>query len=166
MQNYISIDDLTCRFGSTEVLQCNDPSATGLIDETMLNSHINQCQAEIDFYLSQRYQTPITTDGINDERGVKGGIASDSEADVAPTLIIIVKIAGDLTRARYFEGVATIPEEVARAAKEARRTLEKIASGKLNIEGVPISTTSTSKENHVGFGAGKQGNLSTSYRGF
>ncbi len=143
MQNYISIDDLTCRFGSTEVLQCNDPSATGLIDETMLNSHINQCQAEIDFYLSQRYQTPITADQV-----------------------VVVKIAGDLTRARYFEGVATIPEEVARAAKEARRTLEKIASGKLNIEGVPISTTSTSKENHVGFGAGEQGNLSTSYRGF
>ncbi len=138
---YIDINSLIGRFGKDEVLQCNDPSATGVIDEAMLNTHIAQVQAEIDFYISQRYQTPITADQV-----------------------IIVKIAGDITRARYFEGVATIPEEIARAAKEARRTLEQIASGKLNIEGLPISNAPSAKDNHVGFGASKQGQLSQSYR--
>ena len=182
---YITIEELITRFGKSEIVQCNDPSATGMVDEAMLNNHINQAQAEIDFYLSQRYQTPI----IFSNNNVKGGAtsllgdedgahhlaksplnnppasANNSDSVSSLSFNIMTKIAGELTRARYFEGVATIPEEVARAASDARNTLKQIANGKLNIAGVAISNADTSKDNHVGFGGGQQGQLSQNYRG-
>ncbi len=171
---YIDINSLIGRFGKDEVLQCNDPSATGVIDEAMLNTHIAQVQAEIDFYISQRYQTPLGNmikgratsllDGQDGADHLAMTPLNNPPATSNNIPVIIVKIAGDITRARYFEGVATIPEEIARAAKEARRTLEQIASGKLNIEGLPISNAPSAKDNHVGFGASKQGQLSQSYR--
>ncbi len=112
---YITQIELQNRFGADEVLQRNDPLATGAVDAAMLNARIADIDAEIDNYLGQQYALPLAT---------------------VPAMV--KRIAGDLVRHRYFED-STAPDPVMNASKEAKIMLDKYARGVLRLPDLALA---------------------------
>lgn len=105
---YCTRDDLVTRFGEAEVLQLSDRARTGVIDEVVVNRAITDAAAEIDGYLSGRYELPLVT---------------------VPAVLTLY--ACDMARYRLFEDGAY--EQVVERYNSALRYLREVAAGRVQL---------------------------------
>lgn len=108
---YATQQNLIDRFGEGELIQLTDRHNTGAIDAVVLDQAIADADAEIEGYLVGRYALPL--------------------ASVPPVLTLL---ACDLARYHLYDDHAT--EQVRTRYEDARRLLESIASGKVQL-GLP-----------------------------
>lgn len=110
---YATKQNLIDRFGQEELIQLTDRANAGAIDDTVLNQAIADADAEIEGYLPGRYTLPL--------------------ASVPP---VLTRIACDVARYHLYDDHAT--EQVRTRYEDARKLLEGIASGKVQL-GLPAS---------------------------
>jgi phage gp36-like protein len=105
---YVSIKYFVDLFGLEETVRMTDVAGSGRIDRAFLVSKLVAAQAVADAHLSARYAVPLAE---------------------APEL---VKAAiADMARGRLYPN--GVPDDVAKAAAAALRTLERISEGKLPL---------------------------------
>lgn len=116
---YATAQDLIDRFGEQELIDLTDKGITpqGVINALVLDGAIADADAEIEGYLIGRYALPLAT--------VPG---------------VLTRIACDIARYHLYDDLAT--EQVRDRYEDARRLLESIASGKVQL-GLPGSTGAT-----------------------
>jgi len=105
---YVSVAAFVDRVGLDEVLRQTDLDGSGRIDRALVIKALSDAQAMVDANLAGKYQLPL--------------------ASVPPLVEMLVC---DLARLRLYPGGA--PEGIADAAKSATRTLERIASGQMQL---------------------------------
>ena len=116
--SYLATADLVARFGAAQLALLADRNGDGAADEAVLARAIEDAGAVVDLFVRGRYALPL--------------------APVDPAIAVIV---GDLAR-RFLYGDATeVPESVLAADKEARRQLELIAKGIVNLTCSPASSS-------------------------
>ncbi len=111
--SYCSTQDLIDRFGSEELIRVTDQAdANGnysnSVDQVQVDRALSDASAEIDGYLAARYPLPL--------------------AKIPP---VLNRLSCDL--ARYFLHTRSPLEEVTDRYKEAKRYLEKVASGTVSL---------------------------------
>lgn len=104
--SYATFDDLTDRFGETELAQVADMHGTGEAWQTTVDRALSDAAAEINAAVIGHYALPID-----------------------PPQDILTRIACDLARELLYSDAP--PENVTERAKVARKLLEQIAAGKL-----------------------------------
>lgn len=112
--SYASLDDLVAAFGQAEIDRLLDRDGSGVHDPGVLEAALADADAEIDGYLVGRYALPLS-----------------------PVPRLIVRIACDTTRYRLWSVNAS--EEVRRRYEDARRLLEALRQGSVQI-GAPAPT--------------------------
>jgi phage gp36-like protein len=116
---YATIDDLVRRFGQVEIIQLSDEQSVA-VDEDKCNDALEDAAAEIDLYLSTRYQLPLTS---------------------VPR--VLVNIACDMARAYLYAD--RITDLVASRLTTARSLLKDLRDGKtmlgLDLAQQPVQTT-------------------------
>lgn len=112
---YLSISAFIQRFGLDETVRMTDANGSGRIDRGLLVDALTDAQAIAESELAGRYALPLAT---------------------VPRIVAMA--IADLARARLYPRGA--PEGVETAAKAATRTLERIASGALQL-GLPAIET-------------------------
>lgn len=111
---YATTQDLIDRFSEEELIQLTDRDSTGVIDADVLARALADTDGEIDGYLSGRYALPL--------------------AEVPP---VLVWVASDISRYHLYDDAA--PDQVRTRYEDARRYLEKVADGKVQL-GLPASS--------------------------
>lgn len=110
---YATTQDLIDRFGEEEMLQLADRDGDGAIDAAVVDRAVADADAEIEGYLVGRYALPL--------------------ASIPP---VLARIACDIARYHLYDDLAT--ETVRTRYEDARRLLESIAAGKVQL-GLPAS---------------------------
>lgn len=110
---YATTQDLIDRFGEEELLQLADRDGDGVIDAAVVERAAADADAEIEGYLVGRYALPLES--------------------VPP---VLSRIACDMARYHLYDDLAT--ETVRTRYEDARRLLESIAAGKVQL-GLPAS---------------------------
>ncbi|BBL70331.1 gp436 family protein [Methylogaea oryzae] len=105
---YAVKQDLIDRYGEAELIQLTDRASLGIIDDTVLGQAIGDAAAEIDGYLSGRYQLPLAS---------------------VPS--VLVRIACDIARYRLYDQAAA--EQVTKRYDDAVAMLRSIAKGELSL---------------------------------
>lgn len=105
---------MLARLKESELIAITDRSAAGIIDDDVLNQAIDDAESEVDSYLEQRYQTPVSpSPGILSERCV------------------------DITRYRlHVTTDAAVQEDVRLAYEDARAWLVAIRDNRQSLPGV------------------------------
>lgn len=103
---YATFDDLTDRFGETELAQVADMHGTGEAWQTTVDRALSDADAEINAAVIGRYALPID-----------------------PPQDILTRIACDLARESLYTDEP--PKNVTDRAQVSRKLLEQIATGKL-----------------------------------
>lgn len=104
--SYATEVDMLARFGADELTALADRDGNGSADSGMMERALDDASAEIDVYLAGRYALPLAH---------------------VPT--VLVRIACDIARYRLWADRAS--DEVRRRYEDARRLLERIASGEV-----------------------------------
>lgn len=117
---YIEPSQYLSRFGFAETLALTDEAGVGKIGRAIFFAALADAAAEIDAYLGARYQTPFA----------------------APIPGVIQRIAGDIARARLHSAGA-VPDAVAGALTDARRTLRDLADGRASLQGLALASSET-----------------------
>lgn len=107
---YAAQVDMVGRFGNDEVIAITDRALTGAIDPSILGNALDMASAEMDSYLSGRYQLPLTT---------------------VPRFL--VGLCCDIARHHLCVGGTRGSEEIRDRYKDAVRFLELAAAGKLTL---------------------------------
>jgi phage gp36-like protein len=120
---YIEPSQYLARFGLAETLALTDEAGVGKIGRAIFYAALADAAAEIDAYLGARSQTPFA----------------------APIPGVIERIAGDIARARLHSAGA-VPDAVAGALTDARRTLRDLADGRAYL----IAAATVNSETRTG----------------
>lgn len=112
---YATLADLIDRYGDQELTQLTDRLGMAAPDAAIVGRAIDDASAEIDGYLAVRYALPLTA-----------------------TPSVLVRLCADIARYRLWDDRAS--EEVRRRYEDARRVLERIASGDVSL-GLPALTS-------------------------
>jgi phage gp36-like protein len=107
-QAYTAVKDMVLDFGEKELIQLTDIERSGTINDTKINSSINDATLRIDSYLIN-YETPVA---------LPAGVLN--------------KICRDISR--YFLYNDCVPEHVLRAYNDQMDYLKAIASGKIKLK--------------------------------
>ncbi len=110
---YATQQDMVDRFEESELISLTDSANTGTINAVVLGKALADADAEIEGYLVGRYQLPL--------------------ASVPP---VLTRIACDVARYYLYDDHA--PEHVRTRYEDARKLLEGIASGRVQL-GLPAS---------------------------
>lgn len=128
--SYAAQTDMVNRFGNTEVVALTDRSQTGAIDPTVLQPALDSASAQIDTYLSGRYQLPLT---------------------MVP--LYLINICCDLARYDLCTGDTRGTPEIEERYKNAVRFLELAAAGKVTL-GVTAAGQVQPASNTIEFNGG------------
>lgn len=112
---YATLADLSDRYGVEELTQLTDRLGVAAPDAAIVARALDDASAEIDGYLAVRYALPLPT---------------------VPT--VLLRLCADIARYRLWDDRAS--EEVRRRYEDARRVLERIASGDVSL-GLPAATS-------------------------
>jgi phage gp36-like protein len=115
---YAAFEDLTDRFGETELAQVADMHGTGEAWQTTVDRALSDAAAEINAAVIGRYALPID-----------------------PPQDILTRIACDLARESLYSDAP--PENVIERAKVARKLLEQIAAGKLLLGAAKVEAAAS-----------------------
>jgi phage gp36-like protein len=117
---YAGVSDLVERFGEAEIRQLTDRDLTGAIDEVVAMRALQDANAEIDGYLSARYQLPLSH-----------------------VPVVLVRLCVDLARYNLHDGHA--PDHIVRRHQDAVDMLKRISNGQvalgLSLDGQSAETT-------------------------
>lgn len=116
---YCTRQNLIDRYGEEELIQLTDRANIGQIDDAVLDQAIADAAAEIDGYLSARYTLPL------------GSVPA-----------ALTRVAADIARYDLYSSVA--PEHVRQRYEDARRFLEQIAAGRVQLGAGGVEPPSTS----------------------
>lgn len=105
---YATQQDLSDRFGASELAQLTDRTAGTTIDVTVVARALSDADAEIDAYLGARYALPLTT---------------------VPS--VLARVAADIARYRLHEDRAT--ESVRTRYEDAVTFLKRVAAGDVQL---------------------------------
>jgi len=105
---YATVADLVARYGEQEIIQLTDRAGTGVIDAAVANAALADATAEIDAYLSRRWQLPL-----------------------ASTPALIRQLCCEIARYRLWEDQAS--DEVRRRYEDAVRLLRDLAAGRADL---------------------------------
>lgn len=105
---YITQADLELRFGVEEVLQLTDPTATGVVNQAVLQQAITDAVALVDGYLRSAYTLPLAS------------VPSE-----------LVRVTCDLARYYLYHDRAT--QRVTELRNEAVQWLRDVSSGKASL---------------------------------
>lgn len=107
---YATQQNLIDRFGERELIELTDRSdpSTGAIDATVVAKALADADAEIDGYLSSRYQLPLS-----------------------PVPAKLERVAGDI--ARYYLYEDRVTDQVRARFSDAQQWLRDVASGKVSL---------------------------------
>lgn len=117
MAPYALQADLEQRFGVDAILISSDRNGTGEIDTSIVANALVDATAEIDTYLSERFDLPLST---------------------VPT--VLGRICCDISYYRMSSDIGTLTDEKRKRYEDAIKWLEGVASGKL---GLGLSTDDT-----------------------
>lgn len=106
--SYCTQDDLTTRYGESELIQLTDRAGLGEIDATALGQAIADTDAEIDARLGGRYPVPL--------------------ASVPP---VLRRLACEICY--YLLWHDQVPELVETRARDARKLLAEIGAGSVSL---------------------------------
>lgn len=112
---YATLADLIDRYGEAELTQLTDRLGLAAPDAAMAGRALDDASAEIDGYLAVRYALPLAT---------------------VPS--VLLRVCADIARYRLWDDRAS--EEVRRRYEDARRLLERLASGDVSL-GLPAATS-------------------------
>lgn len=105
---YASMSDFIAAFGEAEAVELTDTAGAGVPDVAVYAAAAADVDAEIDGHLRGRYQLPLS-----------------------PVPRLLARIACDMVRYRLWREQAS--EEVRRRFEDARRLLEAIAAGRVQL---------------------------------
>lgn len=111
---YATAQDLTDRFGATELIELTDRANTGAIDTTVLGRALADADAEINGYLASRYTLPL--------------------ASVPP---VLVAKASDM--ARYYLYDVRVTEAVKARYDDAVKYLQSLPKGLVSLGLDPVN---------------------------
>jgi phage gp36-like protein len=117
---YIEPSAYLARFGLSETLALSDEAGVGKIGREIFFAALADAAAEIDSYLGNRFAVPLA----------------------APIPGLVQRLAGDIARARLHSAGA-VPDAVASALNDARRTLRDLADGRANLQGAAPANSET-----------------------
>jgi len=115
---YLTTSDLVARFGAAQLAMIADRDSDGVADEPVLAHAIADAEAVVDLFVRGRYALPLSP--------------------VDPAIAVIV---GDLARRNAYGDATEVPESVLSADKAARRQLELIAEGKVQLTCAPATSS-------------------------
>jgi phage gp36-like protein len=115
---YATVQDLIDRYGRDELTQLTDRDGDGAIDSATVERAIADAAAEIDGHLGGRYPAPL---------------------DPAPP--VLTRVACDI--ARYLLWGERAGESLRQRYEDARRLLERIGSGQVNLGVAPPAASNT-----------------------
>lgn len=104
---YCTVEDMTNRFGEQELIDLSAPGQSQ-IDIQVLNQAISDAQAEIDGYVSARYQLPLS-----------------------PVPTVLIRLSCNI--ARYYLYNDQVTDLVEKAYKDAIRFLVDIGKGRVQL---------------------------------
>lgn len=113
---YCTQADIITRFGQAELIQLTDTTASGEIDAAVVAQAIADAEAEIDAYLTARYDLPLASVPANLER-----------------------IACDIARYRLYADHPVEPVDV--RYRDAIRYLEQVSRGAIALASSPAPDT-------------------------
>lgn len=116
--SYLTTADLVARFGAVQLALIADRDNNGVADEPVLARAIDDAEAVVNLFVRGRYALPLSP--------------------VDPAIAVIV---GDLARRNAYGDATDIPESVQAADKEARRQLQLIAEGKVQLTCAPATSS-------------------------
>lgn len=105
---YCSQQDLTMRFGESEIIELTDDEGTGVVNGSKIAQAIDDASALIDGYLAGRYQLPLST---------------------VPT--VLNRLAADI--ARYFLYDNGANEQVQKRYDDAEKFLKAVSKGDISL---------------------------------
>lgn len=111
---YAAQTDMVTRFGESEVVAITDRDLTGAIDPVVLANALDTASAQMDTYLSGRYQLPLN-----------------------PVPEFLVSVCCDITRYQLCVGGTRLSEDIRDRYRDALRFLEQAASGKITLGVTP-----------------------------
>lgn len=117
---YASQTDLIDRFGEAELAQRTNRADGLTIDTVVLARALTDADAEIDGYLSTRYQLPL-----------------------ASTPILLVRLAADIARYRLYDD--GVPDAVRQRYEDAVALLKRMASGEVQVAGSTVLEVSVQR---------------------
>ncbi|TGG92527.1 DUF1320 domain-containing protein [Natronospirillum operosum] len=106
--SYAELEDLQARFGDAELVQLTDVTGSGEIDIAPIERALDDATAEIDGYLSARYQLPL-----------------------ASVPVVLVRLCADM--ARYYLHDDHAPDQITERHKAAVQTLQRISKGEVSL---------------------------------
>lgn len=115
---YLVPADLVTRFGAAQLILIADRDNDGQADTPVLERAIADAGAMVDLFVRGRYGVPLSP--------------------VDPAIAVIV---GDLARRLLYGDATQVPESVLEADKAARRQLELIARGEVQLISAPASAS-------------------------
>lgn len=118
--SYAALADLVERYGEDEILRLSDREGTGEINDDIVNKALEDATAEIDTYLSGRYNLPLS-----------------------PVPKVIKRLACDIARYLLWEDRAS--EEVRKRYEDVKRMLEQMANGLIVLPGYANGASGTMK---------------------
>lgn len=104
---YCTVSDMAARFGEQELIDLSAPGQTQ-VDNTVLDQAIHDAQAEIDGYVSARYQLPLS-----------------------PVPTVLVRLSCNI--ARYYLYNDQMNEAVEQSYKDAIRFLKDVSNGHVQL---------------------------------
>ena len=104
---YCTVDDMVALFGEQEIIDLSAPGQEQ-IDNTVINQVIEDAQAEIDSYVSTRYQLPLT-----------------------PVPTVLKRLSCNI--ARYYLYNDQVTEQVERLYKDATAFLKSVSKGDVQL---------------------------------
>ncbi len=110
---YATLQDLTDRFGTTELTELTQQDGSGQIDAAMVDGRLGDASALVDGYANARYQLPLN-----------------------PVPASIVGLVCDI--ARFMLHKDEVPAAIASAYSNALRVLRDVASGAFRLEAAGI----------------------------
>ncbi|PVX80050.1 gp436 family protein [Paraburkholderia unamae] len=107
---YAAQTDMVSRFGEDEVVAITDRQMSGAIDPDALGDALDTASAEMDTYLSGRYQLPL-----------------------APVPRFLVTLCCDIARYQLCVGGTRLSDDIRDRYRDAVRFLELAAAGKVTL---------------------------------
>jgi phage gp36-like protein len=119
---YATVDDMTTRFETSELVQLSDHEGLGVINQAVVDAALFDASQEIDSYVAAVYTLPL-----------------------AETPNMLRRYACDIARYYLFKGAA--PDRVKTAYDDAVTWLKNLSAGKvrlqITVDSAPVAATST-----------------------
>ena len=115
---YATLNDLQTRLGPDQYVKLTDDEGTGQANTDRAQEALDAAEAEVDSWLSRRFQTPIDASG----------------EDQATAMLL--SMALDLAEYRLHARRPPVPDDVREKTRNTRALLQDIAGGKAHL---PVS---------------------------